>query len=209
MSPDPRLVRLIMDLRRAGIADARVLSAMERAPRAAFVEPAFADLAYADRPLPIGEESVPSPYVAAAMAEALEVDERAKVFEVGAGSGYQAAILALLARRVHAMDRRLSLVEGAKARLAAMGIDTVTLRHGDGLEGWFEQAPFHRILVSASCAERPDRLIGELAMDGVLVAPVGPPDGQVLTRYRRTAAGVSEEPLIEVRFAPLVSGVDR
>ena len=207
----PRKLRLLMDLRRAGIADQRVLGAIERVPRERFVPPTFLDQAYENVALPIGQgQTVSQPYVVARMTEALEVGERHKVLEIGTGSGYQAAVLALLCRRVFSIERHRPLLREAEARLAELRVHNVTLRYGDGTKGWPEQAPFDRIIVTAAAAELPNILAESLVPDGVLVAPVGEERReQRLIRIRRTADGFAREELAAVRFVPLVAGLPR
>jgi protein-L-isoaspartate(D-aspartate) O-methyltransferase len=207
-APDPARIRLIMDLRRRGIADARTLAAVERTPRDAFLPPALAHLAYADQPLPIGcGQTISQPFIVAAMTEALRLAPAHRVLEVGTGSGYQTAILAALARDVVSIERWPDLLEQARARLAALVIANVELRLGDGALGAPDRAPFDRILVTAAAPERPDALLGQLGERGVLVAPVCRGAAQELIRYEKTADGVTETTLHQVRFVPLLPGV--
>ena len=205
---DPRAIRLIMDLRQAGVIDTSVLSAIERTPRLAFVPPAFADRAYDDTALPIGHgQTVSQPRIVGLMTQALEVGPRMKVLEVGTGSGYQAAVLARLCRRVYTVERHRELLAAAESRFAELRLHNVTTRRGDGNRGWPEQAPFQRILITAAAAEVPEVVAAQLAVGGILVAPVGKPGrAQVLARYRRGETGFECETLGEVRFVPLVNG---
>jgi protein-L-isoaspartate(D-aspartate) O-methyltransferase len=204
-------LRLIMELRRAGIADQRVLSAIERVPREKFVPPTFLDQAYENVALPIGHgQTISQPYVVALMTEALELGERHKVFEVGTGSGYQTAVLARLCRRVFSIERHRALLREAEQRLAALRIHNVTLRFGDGSKGWPEQAPFDRIIVTAAAPDFPTKLVDSLVPGGILVAPVGEDRrDQQLVRVRRTETGFDTEALGAVRFVPLVAGLPR
>jgi protein-L-isoaspartate(D-aspartate) O-methyltransferase len=206
-----RKLRLLMELRRAGIADARVLGAIEKTPRERFVPAAFADQAYENVALPIDQgQTVSQPYVVALMTEKLEIGDRHKVLEIGTGSGYQTAILARLARRVFTIERHRELLQEAEARLAALGLHNIVFRCGDGSRGWPEQVPFDRVLVTAAAAEVPEALLDALATGGVLVAPVGRhPREQRLRRIRRLDNGFASEDLGAVRFVPLVSGVAR
>ena len=214
-APDPGLVqrklRLLMELRRAGIADARVLGAIERTPRERFVPPAFANQAYENVALPIDNgQTISQPYVVALMTEKLEVGDRHKVLEIGTGSGYQAAILARLARRVFTIERHRELLQEAEARLAALRLNNIVFRFGDGSKGWPEQVPFDRVIVTAAATEVPPALVDGLAPGGVLVAPVGADRrDQQLLRIRRTEDGFATEDLGLVRFVPLVSGLPR
>jgi protein-L-isoaspartate(D-aspartate) O-methyltransferase len=210
---DPGLVqrklRLLMELRRAGIGDARILGAVEKTPRERFVPPAFVDQAYENVALPIDHgQTVSQPYVVALMTEKLEVGARHNVLEIGTGSGYQTAILARLARRVFTVERHRELLQEAEARLEALRLRNVVFRFGDGTRGWPEQVPYDRVIVTAAAAEVPAALADGLAADGVLVAPVGAERrDQQLVRVRRTADGFVTEDLGFVRFVPLVAGL--
>jgi protein-L-isoaspartate(D-aspartate) O-methyltransferase len=212
---DPGLVqrklRLLMELRRAGIADVRVLSASEKTPRERFVQRAFADQAYENMALPIDHgQTVSQPYVVALMTEKLELGERHNVLEIGTGSGYQTAILARLCRRVFTIERHRELLQEAEARLDSLRLRNVVFRFGDGAKGWPEQLPYERVIVTAAAAEAPSALIDGLAPGGVLVAPVGAERrDQQLVRIRRNDDGFATEDLGLVRFVPLVAGVPR
>jgi protein-L-isoaspartate(D-aspartate) O-methyltransferase len=207
----PKMLRLIMELRRCGIIDTRVLGALERIPREMFVPPTFADQAYENIALPIGHgQTVSQPLVVARMTEALDVGARHKVLEIGTGSGYQAAVLARLCRRLFSIERHRDLLREAEQRLAKLRIHNVTLRFGDGTKGWAEQAPFDRIIVTAAAPELPAVLADSLAVGGVLVAPVGDNRrDQQLLRIRRHETGFATEELGAVRFVPLVAGLPR
>ncbi|KAA5804595.1 protein-L-isoaspartate(D-aspartate) O-methyltransferase [Alkalicaulis satelles] len=207
-APDTRLIQLVMALRSAGVSDKRVLAAIERTPRALFVPEGFSDQAYENRALPIDcGQTISQPFVVAAMTEALQVDDRCKVLEIGTGSGYQAAVLARLARRVYTIERYRTLAREAEARFAALRLTNIVQRTGDGTKGWPEQAPFDRIMVTAGASERPDGLLAQLKPGGVCVAPVQNGPVQTLMRYRRGEDGpLHEEALFDVRFVPLVPG---
>jgi len=212
--PDPRKVQLIMALRRSGITDARVLSAIETTPREHFMPQGLAHLAYADKALPIDcGQTISQPYIVALMSQALDVKPEHTVLEVGTGSGYQTAILAKLAGKVFTIERWPELMAQAQDKLATLRVDNVEFRHGDGGLGWPEAAPFDRIIVTAAAPERPDALLGELKDGGVLVAPVGGPvdddNGQKLMRYMKTNVGVTGTAIADVRFVPLLPGVGR
>jgi protein-L-isoaspartate(D-aspartate) O-methyltransferase len=208
MSIAARKIRLIMELRRAGIADTRVLSAIERIPREAFVPPPFQDQAYENRALPIGHgQTLSQPQVVAVMTQALEAGQRSKVLEIGTGSGYQTAVLSRLCRRVYTIERYRELLRAAEQRFAGLRLHNITARAGDGAQGWPAQAPFERIIVTAAAPEVPGELVDQLAPGGILVLPVGRTGrDQDLLRLRREAAGVVEERLGGVRFVPLVRG---
>lgn len=200
--------RLVLAIRRSGVTDPPILSTIEAVPRENFVPEAFAPRAYEDAPLPIEcGQTVSQPSVVAWMTAALELDDRMKVLEVGTGAGYQTAILSRLCRRVYTVERHRKLARGAQARFEALGLCNITGRVGDGSRGWPEQAPFPRILVTAAAAEPPPLLVDQLAVDGVMVMPLGPPDGdQDLVRLRRTLDGLSQHRLFGVRFLPLIEG---
>jgi protein-L-isoaspartate(D-aspartate) O-methyltransferase len=202
-------IRLIMHLRRAGVTDSAVLNAIERVPREAFVLPHFHDQAYEDQALPIAQgQTISQPQIVAMMTEALRLTKSHKVLEIGTGSGYQTAVLARLARRVYTIERFKSLLDGAEARFKQLRLHNITSKCADGSRGWKEQAPFDRIIVTAAAAETPQTLVGQLAVDGIMVLPIGPERGeQVLERITKLADGsLQRETLAEVRFVPLVSG---
>ena len=204
-------LRLLMELRRAGIGDARVLGAIERTPREKFVPVSFRDQAYENVALPIAEgQTVSQPYVVALMTEKLEVGDRHKVIEIGTGSGYQTAVLARLCRRVFSIERHRDLSRDAERRFGELRLRNIVCRFGDGTKGWPEQAPFDRVIVTAAAAQIPATLIEGLAPGGVLVAPVGADHrDQQLLRIRRNDTGFSTEDLGHVRFVPLVAGLPR
>jgi protein-L-isoaspartate(D-aspartate) O-methyltransferase len=195
-------------LRARGISDERVLQAFLDVPREVFVDPDMAEYAYADMPLPIGEgQTISQPYVVALMVEALEVQPGEEVLEVGAGSGYAAAILSRLARGVVAIERHPILARGAADRIRRLGYDNVNVRVGDGTRGWPEAAPFHAVLVSAGGPEIPDALVDQLAPGGRMVIPIGGRFGQELLRLTKSADGrIGRESLGPVVFVPLVGG---
>lgn len=207
---DTRIIQLVMALRNDGITDAKVLGAIERTPRDLFVPENFAEHAYDNRALPIDcGQTISQPFIVAAMTEALKLDDRCKVLEIGTGSGYQAAVLARLARRVYTVERYRTLAKEAETRFAAMRLTNIVQRIGDGTLGWKEQAPFDRMILTAAAAERPSKLLEQLKIGGIGVAPVQNGDVQTLIRYVRTQDGVEETPLFDVRFVPLVPGAAR
>lgn len=210
MTTEARKIRLIMELRRNGITDTRVLSALERIPREIFVPPMFHDRAYEDVALPIGHgQTISQPGVVARMTQALAVGDRMKVLEIGTGSGYQTAVLARLCRRVYTIERHRDLLKDTEARFAALRLTNVTTRHGDGSRGWPEQGSFDRIIVTAAAAEGSDALLAQLAVDGIMVLPVGSQGRpQRLCRiHRRSETETEEEDLGPSRFVPLVAGM--
>jgi len=209
MTDEAGKIRLIMELRQNGIADHRVLVAVERTPRHLFVPHAFREQAYDNIALPIAQgQTISQPFVVARMTEALQVTDRMKVLEIGTGSVYQAAVLARLCRRVYTVERYRSLLKEAEARFAELGLTNVTTRVGDGRKGWPEQAPFERILVTAAAAAVPQALKDQLAVGGIMVIPVERADGQYVVRVTREPdGGFREEDLLPVRFVPLVEGI--
>ena len=207
MTIDARKIRLIMQLRRSGVTDTAVLAVIERLPRELFVPRSFLDQAYEDMALPIGSgQTISQPLVVAMMTQALELHDRQKVLEVGTGSGYQAAVLSRLVRRVYTIERHRALLHEAEGRFTQLGFHNITTRAGDGTKGWPEQAPFDRILVTAAAdGDIPKTLTDQLAMGGVMVAPLGNDRrDQRVYRIRRTETGLEREELWPVRFVPLL-----
>ncbi|HEY8146766.1 MAG TPA: protein-L-isoaspartate(D-aspartate) O-methyltransferase [Kofleriaceae bacterium] len=187
-------------LRGRGIQDDRVLSAMARLPREKFVAPGWESDAYADQPLPIGGgQTISQPYVVARMAELAEIRPGDRVLDVGVGSGYQTAVLAVLAGSVAGVEIRRELAEEAEQRLAALGLEA-SIRIGDGGYGWPERAPFDAILVAAAATRVPAPLLAQLAEGGRLVLPEGDAWRQELVRYRRRGDDFAREELGSVRF---------
>lgn len=202
-------LRLMMTLRRNGITSARLLQALEEIDRASYVEGAFAAHAYEDTALPIcGGQTISQPSIVARMTDALEVTPRCKVLEIGTGSGYQAAVLSQLARRVYTIERYAELARQARARFEAQGLHRITVVLGDGTQGLPEQAPFDRILLTAAAEDPPGPLLAQLKTGGIMVLPVGPADMvQTLLKVVKTPHGLEYHELGEVRFVPLVEGL--
>jgi len=205
---DDRVGRLILALRQQGVTDGRVLSAMESVDRSVFVHERFLDQAWDDQALPIDcAQTISQPFIVGLMTQALDVQPRHRVLEIGTGSGYQAAVLSRLARYVYSVERYRSLLAEAEGRFRALDIDNIITRHGDGSVGWPEQAPFDRIMVTAAAPHEPTELLKQLKPGGVLVAPVGRSTVQILHRYVGQADGsFRRESLTDVRFVPLVEG---
>lgn len=200
-------IRLIMQLRRNGITNAAVLSAIEETPRELFVPETFADQAYEDRALPIDEDqTISQPTIVALMTEALALSDRMMVLEIGTGSGYQAAILARLCRRVHTIERHKALYHQAKSRFEALKLHNVTTHLGDGSKGWPHAAPYDRIIVTAAAmAEVPGALFSQLSPKGVLIAPIEKDGEQQLMRYHFEGESIVSRPLCRVQFVPLIA----
>lgn len=204
-----RKMRFLFALRSKGITDARTLGAMERIDRGDFVRGLFAERAYEDMPLPIAcGQTISQPSVVGLMTQALQVGPRDTVLEIGTGSGYQAAILACLARRVYTVDRHRRLVREAEALFRAVGLPNITPIAGDGSRGLPDQAPFDRIIVTAAAEDPPGPLLSQLKIGGIMIVPVGQSDAvQSLIRVTRTTQGFEYEELRSVRFVPLVEGM--
>jgi len=189
-----------------GVSDQRVIDAMLKVPRHKFVEQALESQAYQDAPLPIGEkQTISQPYMVAVMSEALELDGSETVLEVGTGSGYQAAVLSLLADRVFSLERIPSLARRARRILDECGFSKVNIRVADGTRGWQEMAPFDAIMVTAGAPDVPQEYLAQLAVGGRLVIPVGDRDSQVLMRITRSGDNeYKEERILGCRFVPLI-----
>ena len=199
--------QLIMTLRGQGIGDATVLSALESVPRELFVPPALRQHAYENASLPIAlDQTISQPYVVARMTEALRLTGRERVLEIGCGSGYQAAVLTYLCRRVYSMERLKPLLVDAENRLRDLRISNISLRHGDGAKGWPEAAPFDRIILTCGSARIPDILLQQLKIDGIMVAPEGTDSAQQLVVITRRESGFEREVLMPVTFVPLIEG---
>ena len=209
MTTPANKARLILSLRSAGSSNITLLSAIERIPREYFVPETFRDQSYENIALPIGYgQTLSQPLVVASMIEALEVNNRVKLLELGTGSGYHASILALLCRRVYTIERHRPLLAEAESRFKKLDLNNITTKAGDGMKGWPEQSPFERISVTAASDSPPSVLLEQLAIGGIMIIPIGGPDRtQVLTKIRRTEQGFDTEDLMKVRFVPLVSGL--
>jgi protein-L-isoaspartate(D-aspartate) O-methyltransferase len=204
-------MEFLLTLRRRGIMNQDVLRAMDEVPRGNFVEPGFAENAYADRALPIAcGQSISQPFVVAYMTEHLDLAPAHRVLEIGTGSGYQAAILSRLAKEVVSVERFRTLADTARARLERLGCGNVDVVVGDGLSGVPERAPFDRILVTAAAERIPETLTEQLADGGAMLLPLGPHDGtQRIIKLTKSSTGLSREDLIPVRFVPLLPGQAR
>ena len=204
-------MRFMFALRSKGVTDARVLTAMETIDRGPFVKGIFTDRAYEDMPLPIScGQTISQPSVVGLMTQALDVTPRDKVLEVGTGSGYQAAILSQLARRVYTVDRHRRLVAEAKSIFESMDLGNITAFTADGSFGLPDQAPFDRIIVTAAAEDTPGPLLGQLKVGGIMVLPVGQSDTvQSMIKVTRSETGFDYQELRPVRFVPLLEGVAR
>ena len=203
------LARLILALRSQGVTDSKVLHAIEATPRELFTPELFKERAFEDSALPIAcGQTISQPFIVGLMTQALKIDRRSRVLEIGTGSGYQTAVLSKLARLVYTVERCRTLMHEAEARFKQLGLTNVITRFGDGGEGWPEQAPFDRIMVTAAAPGEPTALLRQLKPSGILVAPIGRGPVQTLRRYTGDGkGGYQVEDLIDVRFVPLLEGV--
>ena len=203
-----QIADLVLRLRQAGITDQKTVSAIEAIPRDLFVRSDYRHHAYLERALPIDcGQTISAPVVVGMMTAALNVSDRDKVLEVGTGSGYQAAVLSKLVRRVYTIERFRTLVAAAESRFQTLRLSNITTMVGDGSRGWPQQAPFDGIVITAACEQVPDALLDQVRVGGVIVAPIGPVEGvQQLIRLERSEAGFDDKVLADVRFVPLIPG---
>jgi protein-L-isoaspartate(D-aspartate) O-methyltransferase len=206
-----RKMQFLYALRSKGVTDKRVLSAMETIDRGPFIRGIFSDRAYEDMPLPIAcGQTISQPSVVGLMTQALHISPRDKVLEIGTGSGYQAAILSRLARRVYTIDRHSRLVREAREIFDALDLTNITAITADGSFGLPDQAPFDRIIVTAAAEDPPGPLMEQLKVGGTMVVPVGQSDAvQHLIVVRKLETGVEYEELRQVRFVPLLEGLGK
>tara|TARA_Y100000992_G_scaffold133565_1_gene88200 strand:+ start:217 stop:861 length:645 start_codon:yes stop_codon:yes gene_type:complete len=204
-------MQFLFSLRKAGVLDKQVLDAMERVDRKNFVNGVFSEKAYEDTPLPIAcGQTISQPTVVGLMTQALQVTSRDKVLEVGTGSGYQAAILSLLARRVYTIERHSLLVNNATKVFQKLNISNITTILSDGGHGLEQQAPFDRIIVTAASDDPPASLLSQLKIGGIMIIPVGQSDNmQKLIKIAKTDEGYEYQDLQAVRFVPLVAGTEK
>ncbi|UWR23719.1 protein-L-isoaspartate(D-aspartate) O-methyltransferase [Sulfitobacter sp. S190] len=206
-----RKMQFLYALRSKGVTDKRVLGAMEAVDRGPFIKGLFSERAYEDMPLPIAcGQTISQPSVVGLMTQALQVSPRDKVLEIGTGSGYQAAILSKLARRVYTIDRHRRLVHAARDVFEALDLTNITALTADGSHGLAGQAPFDRIIVTAAAEDPPGPLLAQLKEGGIMVLPVGQSDTvQHLIRVRKTADGLEYDEMRAVRFVPLLEGLGK
>ena len=209
--PPPEKMMFQLTLRRRGISDQAVLRTMEEVPRDEFVDEADREGAYRDSALPIDcGQTISQPFVVAYMTEQLQLRKQHRVLEIGAGSGYQAAVLSRLAGQVLTVERYRKLADAARARLEKLDCHNVEVMLGDGLNLPPNIGPFDRIIVTAAVEQLPENLIDRLEVGGILIAPVGPHQGvQTLIRLTRSPNGIDRKELVEVRFVPALPGVAR
>jgi protein-L-isoaspartate(D-aspartate) O-methyltransferase len=204
-----RKMRFLFALRSKGVTDGRVLTAMEKVDRGNFIKGLFADRTYEDMPLPIAcGQTISQPSVVGLMTQALHIQPRDTVLEVGTGSGYQAAILSHLARRIYTVDRHRRLVREASDVFRSLGLSNITAFAADGSFGLPDQGPFDRILVTAAAEDPPGPLLAQMKIGGIMVVPVGQSDAvQTLIKVTRLEKGYDYEELRPVRFVPLIEGL--
>ena len=204
-------MQFLFSLRKAGVVDKQVLDAMERVDRKNFVNGVFSEKAYEDTPLPIAcGQTISQPTVVGLMTQALQVTSRDKVLEVGTGSGYQAAILSLLARRVYTIERHSVLVSNATKVFQKLNMANITTILSDGGHGLEQQAPFDKIIVTAASDDPPASLLSQLKIGGIMIIPVGQSDNmQKLIKIAKTDEGYEYQDLQAVRFVPLVAGIEK
>lgn len=209
MIPASKKIRLILELRQGGIMDTALLAAMENVPRDQFVPDAFRDRAYEDTALPISHgQTISQPLIVGKMLQAMDLNDRVKILEIGTGSGYQTMILSQLCRRVYTIERHRDLLREAESRFEAFGRHNITTRAGDGGRGWPEQAAFTHIIVSAAANDIPPVLMEQLAVGGVMVVPIGDERReQRIIKVVRSETGFDVDDFGPVRFLPLVAGM--
>jgi protein-L-isoaspartate(D-aspartate) O-methyltransferase len=192
-----------------GVEDGRVLDAMRRVPRHELIPQAYRSRAYADHPVPIGHgQTISQPFIVALMTASLDLDGSEKVLEIGTGSGYQTAVLAELAQHVYSIEIVAPLAERARRDLARLGYENISVRTGDGYQGWPEAAPFDAIIVTAAPGHVPEPLVEQLAVGGRMIVPVGK-GNQALVLITRSESGVTRERLLPVRFVPMTGEAER
>ena len=188
-----------------GISDPSVLKVIKKIERHAFVPKEYINSAYGDHPLPIGSnQTISQPYIVALMTEALKLTGTEKVLEIGAGSGYQTAILAELAKKVYSVERIRPLADRASLVLSKLGYKNIEIDVKDGSLGWKEHAPYDAIMVTSFCPGRPETLLSQLAEGGRLIVPIGAAFGQALTLFKKTKGAVSSHEICGCMFVPLV-----
>ena len=197
-----------MQLRKQGITNTNVLSAIEKVPRENFVSDTFIDKAYEDSALPIEEgQTISQPFIVALMTQALCLDRKSKILEIGTGSGYQAAVLSHICRRVFTVERFETLLRSAQLKFKSCNIHNIVTKHGDGYLGWPEQAPFDRIIVTAASKSIPEELTSQLREGGLMIIPLEDEGKkQKIFSIKKTKNNYDKHPLVSVKFVPLIQG---
>ena len=206
---DVRKIRLILELRDAGISSSNVLSAIEKIPREIFIPNNFRNQAYENIALPIGDgQTISQPYIVALMTQSLELNNKHKVLELGTGSGYQSCVLSLLTRRVYTIERIKSLLVTAENNFKKLKLTNIVTKHGDGNLGWSEQIPFDRIIFTAATNSIPDEFFSHIKEKGIIIAPIINGSKQVLKKYTKINNTINEVSIAEVLFVPNLKGIE-
>ena len=206
---DVRKIRLILELREAGISSSNVLSAIEKIPREIFIPNNFRNQAYENIALPIGDgQTISQPYIVALMTQSLELNNKHKVLELGTGSGYQSCVLSLLTRRVYTIERIKSLLVTAENNFKKLKLTNIVTKHGDGNLGWSEQIPFDRIIFTAATINIPKEFFSYINDKGIIVAPIKKGSKQVLKKFTKINNTINEVSIANVLFVPNVKGVE-
>ena len=204
---DVRKIRLILELREAGITDSHVLSAIEKIPREIFIPDNFRNQAYENIALPIGDnQTISQPYIVALMTQSLELKKNHKVLELGTGSGYQSSILSLLVRRVYTIERIKPLLLNAELNFKKLKLTNIVTKHGDGNLGWKEQIPFDRMIFTAATKDISDFFFDYIGDNGIIVIPIIEKSKQILKRFIKKNGKIISENLTDVLFVPNLSG---
>lgn len=199
--------QLIMKLRAKAIMDPTILAAIERVPREAFLPRALRPHAYENASLPIAfGQTISQPFVIAKAIAALAIAPKHRVLEIGTGTGYQACVLSYLSRRVYSIERLRPLFVDAEMRIKSLRITNVTLRHGDGIKGWPEAAPFDRIITACQSEDVPQHLLNQLKEGGIFVGPIGKAGEEQLMVIKKLATGFEQDTIMDVRFVPMREG---
>jgi protein-L-isoaspartate(D-aspartate) O-methyltransferase len=205
---DVRKIRLILELREAGITDSNVLSAIEKIPREIFIPDNFRNQAYENIALPIGDEqTISQPYIVALMTQSLELKKNHKILELGTGSGYQSSILSLLVRRVYTIERIKPLLLNAELNFKKLKLTNIVTKHGDGNLGWKEQIPFDRMIFTAATKNIPNSFFDYIGDNGIIVIPIIEKSKQILKRFVKKNGKIISENLTDVLFVPNLSGI--
>ena len=206
---DVKKIRLILELREAGISDSKILSAIEKIPREKFISENFRNQAYDNIALPIGEnQTISQPFVVAKMTQLLEVKGNHKVLEIGTGSGYQSAVLSKLVRRIYTIERIKNLLIKAENIFKELKISNIVSKYADGNLGWKEQIPFDRIIITAATSEISEEIISHIREEGIIVSPMIKNNKQIIVRYKKINNILKSEIFDDVLFVPNLSGTE-
>ena len=206
---DVKKIRLILELREAGISDSKILSAIEKIPREKFIPENFRNQAYDNLALPIGDnQTISQPFVVAKMTQLLEVKENHKVLEIGTGSGYQSTVLSKLVRRVYTIERIKNLLIKAENIFKELKISNIVSKYADGNLGWKEQIPFDRIIITAATSKISDEILSQITEGGIIVSPMIKNNKQIIVKYKKTNNIFKSETFDDVLFVPNLSGME-